>query len=245
VGIVFLKSTGRVLASGNTLWANRAASYDYTWDGGAFEIYGASNVTVTDNIMWDNDVIFETGTDKGGLGCDNNVFARNTAYGGRTQGSVWGVFIRCGDNMLVANNTFVDIEGFVFSIGYDSSNYSASIEGLRVVNNVVSMTQSGAKIFGLTTALPASVVIDYNLIRTAGQVASLSDGRVTSDMATFTEWTGYQVHGISADARFVDAANRDYRLTASSPAVDSALRLAGISDSWSGTDPDMGRYERP
>jgi parallel beta-helix repeat protein len=243
--IGFLKSTGHVLASGNTVWGNRSHSYDYTWDGSAFDFYGASNVTITDNVMWDNENVFETGTDKGGLGCNDNVFARNTAYGARTAGRAWGSFIRCGTNMIVANNTFVDIEGFVFSIGMDSSNFSGGIDGARIVNNLVSVTGTGARVFGLTTALPASVVIDYNLIRTTGQVTLMADGRSTNDMATFTSWTGYQVHGISADARFVDAANRDYRLTASSPAVDSALRVAGITDSWSGANPDIGRYERP
>ena len=108
------------------------------------------------------------------------------------------MFLRCAADMLVANNTLYDIDGFVFSIGMDSSNFSGSIAGLRVVNNIISVTGTGAKVFGLTTALPSSVVIDHNLARTSGVYASLPDGRSTSDPATFHAWTGYQQHEVSA-----------------------------------------------
>ncbi len=221
VGVVFLRSTGAVLVSGNRVWGNRATSYDYGWDGSAFEIYGASNVTITDNVSWDNENILETGTDKTGPACSGNVFARNIAYGASTAGRSWGMFLRCATNMVVANNTFDEVEGFVFSIGMDSSNFSGSIAGLKVVNNIVLETGTGAKVFGLTTALPDSVTIDHNLARTSGVYASLSDGRSTSDPDTFSTWTGYQQHGLSSSPDFVDAASHDYRLKSSSPAVDA------------------------
>ena len=84
------RSTGHVLASGNRVWGNRAPSYDYGWDGSAFEIYGASNVTITDNVAWDNENVLETGTDKSGPACSGNVFARNVAYGGTTARALVG-----------------------------------------------------------------------------------------------------------------------------------------------------------
>jgi hypothetical protein len=104
------------------------------------------------------------------------------------------------------------------------------------------MNGTGAKIFGIVTALPASVRIDFNLARTSGQYATLFDGRVTSDPAVFTVWTGYQVHGVRGAPSFVDAAGRDYRLRGDSPAVDA---VAGISAPVAGAAPDVGRYERP
>jgi len=244
VGIGFVRSTGNVLASGNRIWGNRAVSYDYGWDGSAFEIYGASNVTMTDNVAWDNENILETGTDKGGLACANNVFARNVDYAATTQGRSWGMFLRCALGMVVAHNTFHDVEGFVFSIGYDSANFSGAIDGLRVVDNIISMNGTGAKVFGLTSSLPGSVQIDYNLARTSGVYATLADGRSTRSANQFEQWTGYQAHGVSAAPGFVDAASHDYRLSADSPAVDAGIPVAGISDSWSGQAPDLGRYER-
>ena len=242
-GIGFVKSTGAVLASGNVIHGNRATSYDYTWDGGAFEIYGASNVTMTDNIVYDNENVLETGTDSGHA-CSGNTFARNVAWGASTQGRAWGMFLRCGEGMLVANNTFVDIEGFVFSIGSDSATYSGRIDGLRIANNVIDVTGTGAKVYGMVTAMPDSVRINGNLVRTCGKVATMPDGRRTTSLATFSSWTGYEARGISADPRFTDRAGRDYSLQSGSPAIDAGMVIADVSDVYSGTGPDLGRYER-
>ena len=244
VGIGFVKSTGAVLATGNRIWGNRAASYDYEWDGAAFEIYGASNVTMSDNTAWDNENVLETGTDSSSPQCTGNVFARNIAYGATTAGRSWGMFLRCAADMVVAHNTFHDLDGFAFAIGADSANFSGSIGGLRIVNNIITLNGTGAKVFGLTTALPDSVEIDHNLARTSGVYATLADGRRTSDPATFSEWTGYQRHQDLSSPGFVDAGARDYRLKSTSPAVDAGIRVPGVSDTWAGEAPDLGRYER-
>jgi hypothetical protein len=246
MGIVFVRSAGHVVASGNRIWGNRATSYDYTWDGSAFEICGASNVEITDNVVWDNENVLESGTDSGGNPpCVDNVFARNVAYGATSQGRSWGMFLRCAGDMVVAHNTFHDLDGFVFSIGSDSRNFSGAIDGLRILDNIVSMTGTGAKIFGIMSTLPATVVIDYNLTRTSGTFATMYDGRSTTEPATFTSWTGEQVHGVVAGPGFVDAAARDYRLTAGSVAIDAGVIVPGVSDPWVGAGPDIGRYERP
>ena len=63
VGIAFVMTTGNITASGEPDLEQSSAQLDYDWDGGAFEIYGASNVHITDNIMWDNENVLETGTD--------------------------------------------------------------------------------------------------------------------------------------------------------------------------------------
>jgi hypothetical protein len=154
------------------------------------------------------------------------------------------MFLRCASDMLVANNTFHDLDGFAFSIGADSSNFSGSIGGLRIVNNIISLNGTGAKVFGLTTSLPDSVSIDHNLARTSGVYATLPDGRSTTQPDTFTSWTGFQAHGISGAPAFVDAGGHDYRLKSDSPAIDIGVRVAGVSDSWAGDGPDLGRYER-
>ena len=53
-GIVFTKTTGLVKATGNKLWGNRARHLtDSGYDGGAFEVYGASDtelVSTTDAV---------------------------------------------------------------------------------------------------------------------------------------------------------------------------------------------------
>lgn len=244
VGLGFHKSSGAVLVRGNDIWGNRAPSYDYTWDGSAFEFYGASNVTLTDNRAWDNENILETGTDgSSGLECRNNVMTRNVAWGGTTAGRSFGMFLRCATNMLVANNTFYHMDGFIFSLGADSGNYSSNVNGMRIINNV--LVQDTGKVYGIEGALPASVVIDNNLVRSNGYVATIRHGGSTTSLQQFRDWTGFEQNGLGADPRFMDAAGRDFQLRADSPAIDRGVMLPGVTDTHSGAAPDLGRFERP
>jgi len=112
-GIVFLKTTGPSLARGNQVWGNRAASFDYGQDGGAFEVYGASDVTIRDNVAWDNKDVLETGTS--GLPCARLRFVRNLAYAASSlAGWSRGLIVACASASLIANNT---LDGFDVSAG--------------------------------------------------------------------------------------------------------------------------------
>ena len=62
-GIILHETTGNVLIGGNSFSHNRGASRDYGTDGGAVEIWAASNAMVTDNVMVDNENVMETGTE--------------------------------------------------------------------------------------------------------------------------------------------------------------------------------------
>jgi parallel beta-helix repeat protein len=242
-GVVFHRSTGHARVTGNRIWGARAVSSDYVWDGGGFSIHGASNVTFDGNLLWDSENVLETGTDSG-LVCANNTFVRNVVYGAVTAGRMQGMFLRCATDMLIAHNTFVDLPWWAFLIGADSPTYSGSSDGLRIVNNIVDFGGTDAKVYGIATALPEGLVIDANLTRTGGTFATLPGGVVVPDLATFRSLTGLETRGISGDPRFVDAAARDYRLGADSPAVDAGIPVAGVNDSYSGAAPDIGRYER-
>jgi parallel beta-helix repeat protein len=242
-GIAFHRSTGQVLVTGNRVWRARAISPDYAWDGGGFSIYGASNVTFEGNVVWDSENILETGTDPG-VPCEDNVFVRNVAYGDVSAGRMQGMFLRCATRMLVAQNTFVGLPWWVFLLGPDSSTYSGGSNGLRILDNIVDLHGTSAKVYGIVATLPAGVVIDGDLIRAGGTFATLPGGVVVPDLATFRTLTGYEEHGLTGDPRFIDSAGRDYRLTADSPAIDRALPIPGINDAFEGTGPDIGRYER-
>ena len=248
VGIAFNKSSGHVTASGNRVWGNRARSHDYGWDGSAFEIYGASNVTISGNTAWDNENVLETGMDAGGQ-CASNRFVRNSVHAETTAGDSWGMFLRCATDMLVASNTFVGLEQFVFSIGYDSPRYNGSLKGLHIEDNLVDVSATGAKAFGFTTApadLGAGIVIDHDLLRTAPGAHLMTlpgTGNFANDLATLRQLTPYEDHGVTGDPRFVDSAAHDYHLKADSPAIDAGVAVAGVSDTWKGAAPDIGRFE--
>jgi parallel beta-helix repeat protein len=244
-GVALVKSTGRVVVSGNRIWGNRALSYDYGWDGGAFSIYAASNWVIRNNVTWDNRNVFETGTDANKTPCDNGSFTRNINYGATTVDRTVGMVLRCASNTLVANNTFHDTQYFVFDISHNRGGYGGSIAGLRILNNIISV--STGKIYGIETdPLPDSVVIDHNLVYNSGPgyLATVVGRGGTRDLATLRAWTGLEANGIQADPRFVDASGHDYRLRADSPAVDSGRQVAGVTDGYSGSAPDRGAVER-
>lgn len=116
-GTVFHKTTGRIRVTGNRIWGNRGRSHDYGHDGGAFEVYAASDLEISRNVVWDNENVMETGTD-GSAPCAHNRFFRNVAYaGGRLPSG--GLILRCASDMLVANNTLAGLDRFAFDVTAD------------------------------------------------------------------------------------------------------------------------------
>ena len=239
VGVNFLKVTGPTLAQGNVLYGNRAPSDDYGYDGGAWEIYGASNVTITGNTSYNNEDVLETGTD--GTPCNGNVFTRNTAWGASTApvGNAVGLILRCAANMLIANNTFSELDYWIYDIE-TSGGFAGSIDGLTIENNID--TQTVHKIYAIPSGMPASVHIDRNLVWSFGGngIASVAGRGTTSSLSVFTSWTGYDASGIGADPRYVDRTQRNYHLASSSPAIDAGLVIPGVTDGFLGAAPDLG-----
>lgn len=242
VGVALVSTTGPVLVTGNRLWGNRAPSHDYGWDGGAFEIFDASGVTISDNTAWDNEDVLETGTD-GAAPCSGNRFVRNVAWGGTTSGQSFGIFLRCGDGMLIAHDTLVDLDGFILSVGPESPTYSGSIAGARILDNVF-VEDGGAKIYGFANGLPADLTIDNDLLwNPDGPLATIDGHGSANDLAGLQSKTGFETDGIQADPLFVDASNLDYRLGLGSPAIDAAAILPDLIEPYAGAAPDIGRWE--
>ena len=61
-GIVFNLTSGSVSVTGNTISGSTALSHDYGRDGAAFEVFGASNLTITGNTVTNNMTALEFGT---------------------------------------------------------------------------------------------------------------------------------------------------------------------------------------
>jgi parallel beta-helix repeat protein len=243
-GIVFTKTSGVITVSGNRLWGNRARHLaDSGYDGGAFEVYGASDLRITGNVMWDNNNVMETGTD-GSASCSRITFARNIAYGpGTVARETQGLILRCASSSLFANNTFDGIDTFAFYVS-TSGSYAGSISGLRIENNIVVRGRA----YSLGKGLPTSVVIDHDLAFPGGSTAEYAnhlayvEGRGNTDsLAEFRSWTGYDAHGVQADPRFVDRAKHDYHLRTGSPAIDAGAAVLGSA--FIGKAPDIGRFE--
>jgi hypothetical protein len=147
VGITFanVNANPGPLAQGNTVYNNVGPSQDYGTDGGGFEIYKSSNVRMIGNTLYNNDGIFESGTDSG-VACANNVFSGNTASG-RTSGSTLkasvGMILRCSKNMTIANNTLGPVDSWMFDIEM-GGDYGGTVDGLAITNNKIAMSANTA-----------------------------------------------------------------------------------------------------
>jgi parallel beta-helix repeat protein len=243
-GIVFTKTVGQVTASENLLWGNRAPHLvDSGYDGGAFEIYAASDLRIEGNVVWDNNNVIETGTD-GTAPCSRIRFIRNVAYGaGTVPSEMQGMILRCASDSLIANNTFDGLDTFAFYVTA-SGPYAGAVDGLKIEDNIVVRGRS----YSLAAGLPASVIVDYNLSYPGGSTAQYGSyvGYVegkgnTGSLAEFTAWTGQDHHGLQADPAFVDLASHDYYLGPLSPAIDAGVDVVG--DGFAGLRTDIGRYE--
>ena len=241
--IVFHLTTGAIRVTGNRIWGNRAPHLaDSGYDGGAFEVYGASNLLISGNLLWDNNNAMETGTD-GVAPCAGNRFERNTVRGlGTVAGETTGLILRCAEGMLVAHNTFDGLDHYAFYVAL-TGGYAGSVDGLRILNNIVIRGRA----YSLGAGLPADLVIDHDVVlpgstsATYGSRVAYVEGHGNTDtLAEFRAWTGYEANGIQADPAFVDPASGDYRLRPGSPAVDRGLDLGAT---YAGAAPDAGRYE--
>jgi parallel beta-helix repeat protein len=236
-GIIWHKVSGPTVARANMLWGNRAASHDYGSDGGAFEIWGSSNLEISGNVAWDNVNVLETGSD--GPDCANILFRRNVAF---VTTSGVGLLLRCARDSVFANNVLDGMDSYAFELSDHSggSQYAGSIAGLRIVDNIV----VGSPVYAVRNELPDGLVLDYNLFDATRPVARFPRAVTRGTLRSFTEATGYERHSISANPGFADQAARDYRVKAGSPALDHGVVVLQ-SDAFLGEAPDIGAFEGP
>lgn len=181
-------------ASGNVLTNNTGPSSDYQADGGGFELYNASHVTIEDNLLANNENVLETGTAPGGT-CTGNTFRENASYGrvpGSTLGRSVGMILRCATDMRVVRNTFTEIDWWVFTLeGGDQ--FASDVQGLTITGNTFVQEQ---KVYHLGVDPVANgVVVDRNRIHFTGPVfASYLDGGTSPGVADWRRRSGLDLN---------------------------------------------------
>lgn len=235
--IIWHKVTGRTSATDNQIWDNNATSHDYGTDGGAFEIWGSSNMTISGNTAWNNENVMETGSD--GPPCANITFVRNTAW---VTTSGVGLILRCAENGLIAHNLIDGVDDYAFNLSDRSggNQFATSVDGLRIVDNIVLDSLA----YDITNTLPSTIETDFNLVWEPfhAPVARLPGGRYARTIAELARLTGRDQHSLQAQPLFADAANRDYRLLAGSPGIDAGS-VTAPGEPFEGAAPDIGPNE--
>ena len=178
------------VVTGNTISRNSGPSLDYDRDGGAFEIYNASNLRIAKNTLTDNENVLETGTSQGGA-CLNNVFTGNTSTGRPPGGVQWskGVILRCATNMQITGNSFLEVDWWVFVIEVGDV-FSSGVQGLTITDNTISQWQ---KVYHLgVDPVANAMVVDRNRIHFTGPIFASygpdAQGLAQTDSASLADW---------------------------------------------------------
>jgi hypothetical protein len=153
-----------------------------------------------------------------------NRFVRNVAVGRPRRGRALGLILRCGRGMLIANNTLVDLQHFTFDVDAGSW-FAASMNGMRIVNNIIS-GRAGDAFTGDRGAMRALTIVD-NLTWPRPRWQAVPDER----------------RPLHAPPRFVAPGRLDFHLRAGSRARDRGLRVPGVTGDFRGRAPDLGAFE--
>ncbi len=203
----------------------KAPSYDYEYDGGAVEMYREVNGSyIHHNYSYNAQGFTEIG---GGAAYDN----------------------------IIAYNVIVD-SGRVVGI-HLSGGFASDVKNLRIENNTVVDTTpegfAGVVLFFGGSPNPEMVILRNNIFYLENYDRIANKSNFTHENNLY-----YIPHGslgftatpneIRADPLFIDLGAGDYRLQASSPAIDRALDLGYTIDYNArpvpvGDAPDMGAFE--
>ena len=168
----------------------------------------------------------------------NNIFTDN----------IWGVILADGsENVEIYNNTLVNND-YGIDLGQSGYDVTWGVKNVTIKNNV---TYSGSGETGLRVGSfnINDVTIDYNLWYASDSTPFVWNSSNWS-LTQLRSNTPHGDNGIQADPQFVNLGGRDYRLSSSSPGINSGASLPSISVDYDGvTRPqgpayDMGAYEQ-
>lgn len=147
----FYQTTGAGLIARNEIWNNRAKSVIYGADGGAFEIYGAKDLTYDSNRVWDNQNVVEMGTS--GPANERIVFTNNVAWKPSTStaavpGAAGGIMIRACQTCTISNNRLYRLDSWSFLVV--TQNFTSGVVNSGVSFRSNQVEQSNGKAVSIT-----------------------------------------------------------------------------------------------
>jgi parallel beta-helix repeat protein len=200
-------STG-VRITGNVSYANARG---YTRAAAGIDVRTSAGALIHGNTCY--------GNEDSGINIWNashsSVAANNVVYGNGDH----GIDVKdANDAQVVSNTVYGNTDSGMEATGSLRTRFTNNIS----VNNGINSPRTSGNLRTDRTSAPTSVA-DFNVLFLSS-TSKLVDwgGKYYASIAAFTKATGQEAHGIQADPAFVDAAAADLRLTAASPAVDSA-----------------------
>jgi parallel beta-helix repeat protein len=222
-----IKSADGVVFHGNLAWGYRSVD---TSDGMAIQVqYGARNVVITANQIWDSGQGIEV-TRGVKSGTDYPIFPENILIAGNLirgiiddgsgdSGAGSGIIVRSSSNVRLYNNTVVDVVGAGLYVGVSGDTLPS---GLDVRNNVFGGGANDVRLSSPEAA--AGLVVDYN---------HYVSGQVNEE--PLSEWlaAGFERHATSGNPGL----DGGWLPAGGSPLIDSGTAV-GLA--FKGAAPDRG-----
>jgi parallel beta-helix repeat protein len=224
-GIILTGGTTGVTVVGNTSYHN---AYQYQRNANGIDDIAPGN-SIIGNVTYANE---DSGINvyPGG---DNALVADNVTYGNGDHGiddfNVSGGRI-IGNTVFYNCTTGINLEGT--GGNYDIENNVSMNNATGAVINPTPISPPGAYTnncnrrtgnIGVWDSTPATSTANYNLVwQTGSGAAYMWAGKAYSTQAALNAATGQEARGIFANPKFADTASWNLRLTAGSPAIDSA-----------------------
>lgn len=208
-GIALVGNSARNTVRANETFAN---AQGYQRAAAGIRLFAAPRNTVTGNLSHDNE--------DSGIECDagsnnshvyNNVVYRNGDHGIDAY--------RAPGLRILANTVYKNVTA---GINVEGDSTGATIANNISVDNGINSPRSRGNIRVDASSTPGTT-IDFDLVylTTPGKLLVWSSLSYAS-LSAFRSATGREVHGIQADPKWIDSPSGDFRISASSPAIDSA-----------------------
>jgi hypothetical protein len=237
------------VCSNNTVY-NIHANYGGGYAGGIY-VDGGQNITLADNVSYQNDLGLEVGAENHGYTASGITVEDNLLYNNTQSGLVFGGYSSTVGKVknctfisnTVYNNDTTNTGNGQLWIQYASYNTVASNIFYAASNDVL---------IGSDGAGNNNNTLDYNLYYAT---SGANNATFNWNAATYSSFSKYQTktnedaHSLFADPNFVNAGASDFQLANGSPAIDTGSATTGQFDpidftgTTRGTPPDIGAYE--
>ena len=203
---------------------------------------GLSGMTfINNNLVIEQNLLHDIGRDTTG---ENGCNPGNTYW----QNHDHGIYLSSGNNVIIRNNVFYNIErGWAIQI------YPDSLSQIYVVNNTFAFPNPNEHGHIIVEATLTNAVIANNIFYQPLTAGVLFNSATTSNVTveynltaggTATEGNGSGVtvsnNLDNTDPKFVNASAFDFQLAAGSPAIDAGITLPYVTNDFFGTSRPQG-----
>lgn len=219
----------------NSVQNNPSYKSDDNSAGGIY-VDGGKDSIIEQNYSYNNDIGVEIASEHAGKATSNITVRSNVIYNNRLTGIAMGGYneergstVNCKivNNTLYKNDTFEDGSG-QFLVQYDTRN--------NVIQNNIFVASSTDMLISNGYTKNSGNVVDYNLYfapRGSSEANWIWKNKEYTGFSAYKSGTGNDTHSLFADPKFVSAANSDFHLQSSSPAIDAGntdLAIIGTLD---------------